>query len=246
MPWLTGNPPADNDFICRRVRIPNEQTLRASVTGALLDLALEENWEQFGTLDPDVAAQLFMTMLIDFLEDDMCGIGEIKMYGRDSLPVNVLACDGTTYNRADYPRLYDLIHPTLRNDLAETFTTPDLRDRFVLASGVTYPDFAETGGEIDHTLSIDTMPPHDHVTDPHSHTSAPHTHGYTQPTFGIDIESVGVPDPTGVGNPPVPMSTTASSAIIDNAVVTVQQTGNGNPHNNMPPYYVAIFGIVAS
>jgi microcystin-dependent protein len=61
-------------------------------------------------------------------------------------------------------------------------TTPDLRDRFVVGSGLSYT-VNTTGGEISHTLTVAEMPAHTHtVTDPgHLHTidDPGHTHPVT-------------------------------------------------------------------
>jgi|GEM_PF-5611034 len=70
MAWLTGNAPTADDFICRRLFIPNEQSIIIAVNGALGELGKAENWEQFGTLSPDEAAQLMLTMTTDFFYDN--------------------------------------------------------------------------------------------------------------------------------------------------------------------------------
>lgn len=128
---------------------------------------------------------------------------------------NLLPCDGTVYLREDYPLLYDKIDPVYILD-TDTFRVPDLRERFPLGESL---DFAldDTGGEAEHILTVDELPAH--------------AHGFTQYTFGVDIESVGVPDPTGVGNPRLPEST--------------DDTGGGEAHNNMPPFLVVRWAIVA-
>lgn len=185
-------------------------------------------------------------------------IGAIIPYATEEAPPGTLPCDGNLYERADYPALYDLLGLQYQAD-PNFFRTPDLRGQFIL--GAMHPDYPvySAGGEREHTLTAEEMPehiheadPHTHEADPHSHSNTPHTHGYTQPTFGVDIESVGVPDPTGVGNPPVPMTTSASAVSIDNANVTLQETtvsiqpsGGGQAHNNMPPYIAFNYAIVA-
>lgn len=129
--------------------------------------------------------------------------------------LELLPCDGSTYLKADYPELYEAIDPVFIID-AVSFSVPDLRDKFPLSVGVENA-MGDSGGEKDHTLTIAELPAHDH--------------NYTTPTFNVDIESVGVPDPTGVGNPP--------------AIATTTQTGGNSPHNNMPPFLAIKFGIVA-
>lgn len=44
--------------------------------------------------------------------------------------------------------------------------TPDLTDKFVLGAGATFP-VGSTGGEIEHTLTEEEMPAHDHEFDRH-------------------------------------------------------------------------------
>lgn len=62
--------------------------------------------------------------------------------------------------------------------------TPDLRDRFVVGSGLSY-NVNDIGGEATHVLTVAEMPTHDHaVTDPgHTHavTDPGHTHAVTDP-----------------------------------------------------------------
>lgn len=129
--------------------------------------------------------------------------------------LEMLPCDGSVYLREDYPLLYEAIDPVYIIDL-ESFRVPDLRERFPIGEG---GDLAldDDGGEAEHVLTVEEMPAH--------------AHGFTQYTFGLDIESVGVPDPSGVGNPRLPEST--------------DDTGGNEAHNNMPPYRVVRWAIVA-
>lgn len=126
-----------------------------------------------------------------------------------------LPCDGSTYQKSDYPLLYDALNPVYILDV-NSFTVPDLRDRFPVGAGGNYLVGA-VGGLDNVSLSVAELPSH--------------SHGYQQPTFGVDIESVGVPDPTGVGNPPVLLQTGA--------------TGGNDAHENRPPFHAVDYFIVA-
>ena len=105
--------------------------------------------------------------------------------------------------------------------------TPDLRNRFVVGAGDTYnPN--DTGGATSNTLTADQIPTHTHsasVTDPgHKHdTSVDNTklfpsNGQTSINFG------------GAGGYPAD-------------VFSMDNTGGGQSHNNIPPYYALIFII---
>src|SRR5690606_20883476 len=102
MPYLTPNTPPANRFICRRLRIPASADFLALVTGALASLIYEKNYEPHGSYSPADTAQAFKRMLAD-METGDCMIGEIKAFMRETLPDNCLPCDGSVYNRADYP-----------------------------------------------------------------------------------------------------------------------------------------------
>lgn len=128
--------------------------------------------------------------------------------------LDILACDGTQYARVDYPDLYAVLDSAYIVD-ADNFTVPELRDKFLLGSGVSL--IGETGGTEEHTLTVSEIPEHNHT--------------YEKETYNIDVESVGVPDPTGVG---LPSTTTDTS-----------DTGSDSPHNNMPPFETINYGIVS-
>lgn len=127
----------------------------------------------------------------------------------------MLPCDGSVHNKTDYPLLYDAIDPVYIISGSQ-FRTPDLRDRAIVGTGNNYALDA-FGGSDNIVLGVAQMPSH--------------THGYSQYTFGIDIEGVGVPDPTGVGQPLIPQNTTPS--------------GGGEAHENRMPYRAINFHIVA-
>lgn len=154
--WLT--PDSESGILCRSLAIP-EQLLPA-VLGALGLLTYSYNWEEFGDMTPQECAELATVMWNSIAESEDCMIGRIDFYATTTLPSFCLPCDGTHYDRADYPLLYASLDSAFIVG-ADEFFTPDISDRFVLALGA--GDVGDVGGEDEHTLSVSEMPPHDHT-----------------------------------------------------------------------------------
>jgi microcystin-dependent protein len=153
-------------------------------------------------------------------------VGLIMPICTGDIPQGTLLCDGSIYQRADYPNLYDAIDPGYRID-ADSFTVPDLRDRFVLGAG---PDHApaSTGGNPTITQTVDQMPPHSHTSPPHSHTES--AAAPTSVTIGLEI--------------PVPAAVPAGS-VTGATAVTIDSTGGGQPMDIMPPFVTLRYVVVA-
>jgi hypothetical protein len=93
-------------------------------------------------------------------------------------------------------------------------TWEQIKDKFVLAVGDTYTTVDVTGGEATHTLTVDEIPSHRHVTGP-SHFSA----------YGGDLSDI--KQETNAG----------WKTNLDQ--INTGYTGGGQAHNNMPPYITA-------
>jgi len=200
---------------CWRLSIPQDKQILGAVLGQLLELTKEYHWEQTTGISALATAALMQEMFDKFSVGDYCMIGSLIHFVTNSPPSGVLLCDGTQYLREDYPDLYSDLPASLIID-ADNFVVPTIEDVFMLASGSSYlPE--TTGGAETHVLTVAEMPAHNHI--------------YDKPTFNIDVESIGVPDPTGVGNPPVPTATS--------------NTGSDEAHENMPPFIAYKVGIVA-
>lgn len=127
----------------------------------------------------------------------------------------MLPCDGGIYNRDDYPQLYDALDPVYILSGTQ-FRVPDMRDRVPVGTDNNYT--LDDSGGVDSVVLTEAQLP-------------AHSHSYNQYTFGIDIESVGVPDPTGVGQPTIPQNTSAA--------------GSNEAHENRMPYRAVKFAIIA-
>lgn len=145
---------------------------------------------------------------------------------------------------SDVSGIVDLIYPVGSIYMSVNNTNPSvlfggtweqLKDKFLLASGDTYTA-GNTGGEATHKLTTNEMPSHTHTQNIHNHTPSsagrnwvPKTQSTTRSRF-LSSSS---------GN----KYTLATDSMDDwewaetgSTTATNQNTGKGQPHNNMPPY----------
>lgn len=105
-------------------------------------------------------------------------------------------------------------------------TWEQVKDRFVLAAGDTYAA-GSTGGEAQHTLTVDEMPSHTHFSNDGWSGSAS-----SNARTGIgDVLTYA----KNAGGYTTPYRDIGHSNIDS----TLSSTGKNQPHNNMPPYITA-------
>ena len=98
-----------------------------------------------------------------------------------------------------------------------------IKDRFLLASGDTY-SAGSTGGEAQHTLTINEMPKHSHV--------------QTTQVSNLGYAAVILKGTDGQGTSNGSSHVYQQDWIENGKPVSTYSTGLGEPHNNMPPYIV--------
>jgi hypothetical protein len=176
------------------------------------------NYEQFGALSPDETAQQFKRTLESFiLRTSECEmIGAIIPYVGNTIPTKLLPCDGTIYERNDFPLLYQRLTGTPLILNADEFQTPSLEGMFLRGATTTNP-INTIGGSDKKIIGLNNMPTHHH--------------NYYGVVMNIDVESVGVPDPVGAGINPIPDPTSS--------------VGGSEPMDILPSFYSVKYGIVA-
>lgn len=159
-------------------------------------------------------------------------VGFIRPYITANPPDNTIPCDGGTYAREDYPLLYAVIDSVFIID-ADNFTVPALNGRTLVGAGMsdegTDFNLGDAGGEENHALSAT-----ENAT--HSHTDIGHTHSVQLAVDGLAVAPGELPVLVPV--PLVPGSTGSGNA-------NLTDSGDSTPHNNMQPFGVVKYCVVA-
>lgn len=156
-------------------------------------------------------------------------VGEISLFADNQLRENHVWADGSTINPATWPDLaaYAATAGWETDSGTGWYKTPNLQGCFLLPSSSEHA-VNTTGGEATHTLTVDEMPAH--------------SHAFQNPMLAFTS------DPPS-GQSTVQLSGTSSGAgwIGTDAIgeQATASTGGGQPHNNMPPYYVVTAQIRA-
>lgn len=136
--------------------------------------------------------------------------GMIVMWAGSVVPASWVLCDGTN-------------------------GTPNLKDKFILGAGT--QAIGATGGESQHTLTVDELPSHNHEIrvwgDPNGD---PGTANAT--TFKLTDRQIHKYESW------TNKACRDNHQAADNCAtppVQIQYTGGGKPHNNMPPYYALAY-----
>lgn len=149
--------------------------------------------------------------------------GTIIQSAAVNIPDGWLHCNGASISRVTYFNLFNAIGYTYGGS-GNNFNVPNMQGRVAVGTGsgagLTTRNLGNTGGAETHTLTTTEMPSH-------SHTS--NTVGGSIGLITADgSNTAGVTDSTAIE----PNLYAAPQSL------TINSTGDGNPHNNMQPFIV--------
>lgn len=172
-----------------------DSALFPHVGDAITQLTNDSQWEEIGDAVDDIVTACKLS--VESWYSDML-IGSLQVF-LIVPPPGWLLCDGTTYDKVDYPELWAVLPSQLTSETQ--LTLPDFADAF-LAGTDTEGEIGNTGGQNTFALSVAQLPAHSHL--------------YTPPTLTINAETPVVPIPTaGIGTP-IQTGNTGSGDDVDN------------------------------
>lgn len=157
--YLTGES-VPTEKRCFTVKIPDDLYLVSAFLGQMEDLLNDYSWQKFGSLTEQECAEEFNIIFEETSEsENNCMIGSVSVWATEQDPVGYLFCDGATYQKDDYPELWEVLPSQMKT--ATTFDVPDMRTRTPRGAS-TVSQVNTTGGNSSVTLTEGNLPPHRH------------------------------------------------------------------------------------
>ncbi len=129
--------------------------------------------------------------------------------------------------------LFLLMHPVGTSYVSENATSPaelyggtweQIKDSFILAAGDTYAAGSK-GGEANHTLANNEMPSHSHIVTAYYNYGWNFKVGFELGEMFTSLNHINITGSQSIGTD------------TGRGYLGTNNSGGGQPHNNMPPYY---------
>lgn len=223
------------------IKWPVSEQWDAILRGQLTAPAFTDFWDLFSG-DPSTSVgamdETFDTNL-HLEEGTLLPAGMIIDFAGETIPSGWEICDFGELNRITEARLYAVIGTTYGpGDGTTTFNKPPASGRVNVALDVTDADFNTLGefrGQKSVALETSEMPNHTHLQNSHNHTQNQHNHTVFGALVGdLGSSTVAMQGGSAGANQPSAQATATNIS----ATAVNQDTGDGQPHNNIQPSIV--------
>ncbi|HKF46884.1 MAG TPA: tail fiber protein [Terracidiphilus sp.] len=160
-------------------------------------------------------------------------MGEVRLMAFNFAPKTWLMCNGQTLSISQNTALFALLGTYYGGDGIRTFSLPNLQGRTPLSQKTdgTF-QMGQTGGEVNHTLTLNEMPNHLHLVNAANSATSDATAGNFFAGGGAAVFN-------------------SAATLGGMSAKMVGDTGGSQPHNNQQPYLVmtwciALVGIFPS
>lgn len=204
---------SNDDLSNVTLELTSDSWFRRAFLRALLLMTDENNWQQDGTATIDYARdkanEMYVSIAFDVPNPFMMPVGATMTWHVALPPSGWLVCNGQSVAKADYPELY-AVWGSQYGETETHFTLLDMTDFSPMGSGGLFPVVNGSGGNFNHTLTIEQIPSHNHP--PNGATVFQGSNAGGSTGFEVDI----------AGQTRVQMTTTGN-------------TGGGLPHPILHP-----------
>lgn len=212
------------------------------------------NWEDF----TDIKTIKALMGEDKALREEINGIkpaplGIIEMWAGKEVPEGYLLCDGGQYKASEYPELFAALGTVFNTAMSASgtayrtengyFRVPDLRGRFVVGrhdNDNDYKSIGHGGGSKAVALTTQQMPSHSHTLK--DYTIIPNGTGEcTTGSWNVGGTNYEVGYDSLTGNPKRVQTDGEKKGQIQWIKHPTDTTGDGETHENRPPYYVLAY-----
>ncbi len=167
-------------------------------------------------------------------------IGEIRAFPYNFVPQGWLFCDGSKLPIIQYGALYSILGSIFGPLDNNNFYIPNLKGLAVVGTGPSPFNLGNKGGCTSCNLSLDQLPPHNHILSGDKMPPSDLSFGTATPTEQTFISNSVATTPDKKTPGLLSYSKTGNTALNDSFM---GYAGGGIPHDNMMPYLTLVYCI---
>lgn len=166
--------------------------------------------------------------------------GEIRAFPYNFVPQGWLLCDGSKLLTSQYPALSSILGSTFGPYDGRNFYIPNLKGLALVGTGQSPFVLGTQGGSTSCNLTLNQLPPHNHIISGDKRNSSDIPLGTATPTNQTFISNSMATLPSGITPGVYSYSKTGNTDSNDSFI---GYAGGGMPHDNMMPHLTLVYCI---